>query len=60
MFFDLFKVHQDAELLHVDFKSPDYKLNEQKIPAINVSASKDSLGKLHRYHLKERKKKEMN
>ena len=45
--FDLFKVHQDAELLHVDFKSPDYKLNEQKIPAINVSASKDSLGKVH-------------
>ncbi|PZQ97349.1 MAG: alpha-N-arabinofuranosidase, partial [Flavobacterium psychrophilum] len=42
--FDLYKVHQDAELLDIKFVSPDYSLNGKKIPALNFSASKDING----------------
>jgi alpha-N-arabinofuranosidase len=45
--FDLYKVHQDAKLLPVFFKSPDYTNGGQSIPAINISASKDSTGAVH-------------
>lgn len=45
--FDLFKVHQDAKYLPVNLKSPDYKSGDKKIPAVNVSASKDSAGAVH-------------
>jgi len=45
--FDLYKVHQDAKLLPVKFTSPDYVLDGQTIPALNVSASQDSLGVVH-------------
>jgi len=45
--FDLFKVHQDANLLLVSFASPDYAYNGNKIPAVNVSASKDKNGIVH-------------
>ncbi len=45
--FDLFKVHQDAQLLSVKFSSPDYAVGNEKIPAINASASKDSAGTIH-------------
>lgn len=45
--FDLFKVHQDAKLLPVSFSSPDYVSGDRKIPALNLSASKDSTGKVH-------------
>jgi alpha-N-arabinofuranosidase len=45
--FDLYKVHQDSKLLPVYFKSPDYVNGDQKIPAINISASKDSMGAIH-------------
>jgi alpha-N-arabinofuranosidase len=45
--FDLFKVHQDATFLPVQFTSPAYKIGEQKIPALNVSASQDSSGTVH-------------
>jgi alpha-L-arabinofuranosidase len=45
--FDLYKVHQDAKLLRVNFTSPDYTSGDQKIPAINVSASRDSSGAIH-------------
>jgi alpha-N-arabinofuranosidase len=45
--FDLYKVHQDAKMLPVTFTSPDYILNDQKLPALNVSASQDSLGVVH-------------
>ncbi|MBO9661223.1 MAG: alpha-N-arabinofuranosidase, partial [Chitinophagaceae bacterium] len=45
--FDLFKVHQDAKLLPVSFSSPDYTSGTKKLPALNISASKDSTGKVH-------------
>lgn len=45
--FDLFKVHQDAKLVPLTFQSPDYVVGDAKIPALNVSASKDSTGALH-------------
>jgi alpha-N-arabinofuranosidase len=45
--FDLYKVHQDAKLLPLTFTSPDYTMGDQKIPALNASASRDSLGAIH-------------
>lgn len=45
--FDLYKVHQDATLLPVKLVSPDYKSGGSRIPAVNVSASKDSNGSVH-------------
>ena len=45
--FDLYKVHQDAKMLPVTLTSPDYVLGDQKLPAVNVSASRDSTGVTH-------------
>jgi alpha-N-arabinofuranosidase len=45
--FDMYKIHQDAKMLPVTFTSPDYVLDNQKLPAINVSASQDSTGVTH-------------
>jgi alpha-N-arabinofuranosidase len=45
--FDLYKVHQDATLLPVQFFSPDYAVGKEKVPAINASASKDNAGAIH-------------
>lgn len=45
--FDLYKVHQDAKLMSVNFTSPDYTVDDVKIPAIHTSASKDSTGAVH-------------
>jgi alpha-N-arabinofuranosidase len=45
--FDLYKVHQDAKLLPLSFSSPDYISGDRKMPALNMSASKDSTGKVH-------------
>lgn len=45
--FDLYKAHQDAKLLPVSFRSPDYTNGDQKIPAINIAASRDSAGVVH-------------
>lgn len=45
--FDLYKVHQDAQWLPVQLHVPDYTLNGRFIPAINVSASRDSAGEIH-------------
>lgn len=45
--FDLYKAHQDAHLLVLKFNSPDYMFGKGKIPAINASASRDSLGAVH-------------
>jgi alpha-L-arabinofuranosidase len=45
--FDLYKYHQDATLLPVNFYSPEYSFNNDSIPAINASASKDSNGVIH-------------
>jgi alpha-L-arabinofuranosidase len=45
--FDLYKVHQDAYSLPVKLSSGNYKYNGDTISGINVSASKDSLGRIH-------------
>jgi alpha-L-arabinofuranosidase len=45
--FDMYKVHQDAKMLPVTFTSPDYVLGDQTLPALNVSASQDSMGVVH-------------
>ncbi len=45
--FDMYKVHQDAHSLVVKFNSPDYTYGDGRIPAFNVSASRDSLGSVH-------------
>jgi alpha-N-arabinofuranosidase len=45
--FEMFAVHQDAKLLPLELQSPDYELGSEKIPSINVSASRDQAGKIH-------------
>lgn len=45
--FDLYKVHQDARSLVIDLTSPDYVFQGRRIPAVNVSASRDSSGAVH-------------
>lgn len=45
--FDMYKVHMDAKKLNLNFKSPDYTVGNQKIPALNISASQDSTGAVH-------------
>ena len=40
--FDLYKVHQDAKYLSVQFTSPYYSLGDQKISSLNASASSGS------------------
>jgi len=45
--FDLYKVHQNAKLVPIQFNSPDYVNGDQKIPALSISASKDSTGAVH-------------
>lgn len=45
--FDMYKVHQDAEPLSLDFESPEYTFNGEKLPQLNASASIDSEGKIH-------------
>ncbi len=44
---EMYNVHQDATMLPVQIKSNEYVLNNQKLPAVSVSASKDSLGVTH-------------
>jgi alpha-L-arabinofuranosidase len=45
--FDMYKVHQDAKYLPVRLASPDYVVDGKKLPAVNVSASRDAAGKVH-------------
>ncbi|MGX5689715.1 alpha-N-arabinofuranosidase [Arcticibacter tournemirensis] len=45
--FDLYKAHMDAKLIPTQFTSPDYVSGNEKIPAINASASVDSKGIIH-------------
>ncbi|MVN91864.1 alpha-N-arabinofuranosidase [Mucilaginibacter aquatilis] len=45
--FDMYKAHQDAQYLPFKLNSPDYEVDGEKIPAVNVSASKDKAGKVH-------------
>ncbi|HEX3030430.1 MAG TPA: alpha-N-arabinofuranosidase [Clostridia bacterium] len=45
--FDMYKVHQDAQLIAVDFENTEYICNGEKIPGISVSSSMDNEGKIH-------------
>ncbi|MGY2134708.1 alpha-N-arabinofuranosidase [Hymenobacter sp. HD11105] len=45
--FDLYQVHQDAQYLPLQFTSPDYVMGNDKVPALNASASKDAKGAVH-------------
>jgi alpha-N-arabinofuranosidase len=45
--YDMYKVHQDAQLLSVDFENTKYLCNGEKIPGISVSSSVDKEGKIH-------------
>jgi alpha-L-arabinofuranosidase len=44
---EMYNVHQDATLLPVSIKSPDYTFGNDKLQAVSVSASKDKSGKTH-------------
>lgn len=44
---EMYKVHQDAKLIPVNFNSPLYIYNNKTLPAISVSASKDKNGLVH-------------
>ncbi|MEH7116696.1 alpha-N-arabinofuranosidase [Neobacillus vireti] len=45
--FDMYKVHQDAELLAVDSSFGTYEFNGETLPQVTVSASKNTEGKIH-------------
>ncbi len=45
--FDMFAVHQDAKWLPAELTCGDYQFEQEKIPALNVSASRDAAGKIH-------------
>jgi alpha-N-arabinofuranosidase len=45
--FDMYKVHQDATWLPVQFSSPDYVFGNEKISSVNASASRDASGAVH-------------
>ncbi len=45
--FDLYKYHQDATWLPLEFTSPAYTFENKSLAAINASASKDSNGVVH-------------
>ncbi|MEJ7682134.1 MAG: alpha-L-arabinofuranosidase C-terminal domain-containing protein [Segetibacter sp.] len=44
---EMYNVHQDATLLPLTVKSNDYVFGNSKLPAVSVSASKDSTGVTH-------------
>ncbi len=44
---EMYNVHQDARLIPVTVKSDHYVLKDEKLPAVSVSASVDSLGSTH-------------
>lgn len=45
--FEMYKVHQGATLLPFDLDGSEYRLGNETIPALNVSASKDDFGRIH-------------
>jgi alpha-N-arabinofuranosidase len=45
--FEMFKVHQDATLLPVELKTVDYVHNDEAMPAVSVSATRNSEGVIH-------------
>ncbi|MBN2105011.1 alpha-N-arabinofuranosidase [bacterium] len=45
--FEMYKMHHDATLLTTDLKCENYVFEDKSLPSLNVSASKDTLGKVH-------------
>ena len=45
--FNLFKVHQEAMMIPVEVSSSNYVYKDDKLPAVNCSASIDSTGMMH-------------
>ena len=45
--FDMYKVHQDAEALEISCDSAEYRMGEQSIPEVSVSASRNQQGQVH-------------
>jgi alpha-L-arabinofuranosidase len=45
--FNMYKVHQDAELLDTHIQETEYVYCEDKVPQVSVSSSIDSEGKIH-------------
>ena len=45
--FEMYTVHHDATLLPTELQSVDYSSGQDKIPAVNVSASRDKSGRIH-------------
>ena len=44
---EMYKVHQDAILIPLEFKSPEFVFGQEKIQAVSVSASKNAEGKIY-------------
>ena len=44
---EMYNVHQDATMLPVQLKTNDYVFGSEKLPAVSVSASKNSSGTTH-------------
>ena len=45
--FEMYKVHQQAALIPLNFKSPEYAFEGKTIPAVTASASRDKKGTIH-------------
>jgi alpha-L-arabinofuranosidase len=45
--FEMYAVHHDATLLPTELTCADYESGQNKIPVLNVSASRDKAGKIH-------------
>ncbi len=45
--FDMYQVHQDAELLAMETNLESIELDDKKVPGVNVSASKDKKGNIN-------------
>jgi len=41
---EMYKVHQDAKMIPIKFVSPLYVYNNKSLPALSISASKNSKG----------------
>lgn len=45
--FNMYKVHQDAELLDTHIEKTEYAYGEDSVPQVSVSSSVDSQGRIH-------------
>jgi alpha-N-arabinofuranosidase len=45
--FEMYKVHQNATLIPVELTAPEYKFGDASVPAVHVSASRETGGKIY-------------